>query len=193
MSPTSSGPPPAVLNQGSCASIALSAAWRCVLSAAAPPTGAYVRGRRAASGRRDQDGGCLFRVCAVKRRRFPAGASPARRPLQPEATGAGMEVTKCLKPSGTRSIDRVHGCCSVDERGGLPRSPTSQNRDCNGPPRRGRSAYRASGLVRRPAADVRRRLLSGQPARPRHRIQPSSRPVEEAAAATSLDVRFLAT
>jgi hypothetical protein len=33
----------------------------------------------------------------VKRWRFPAGASPARQPLQPEATGAGMEVTKCLK------------------------------------------------------------------------------------------------
>jgi len=39
-------------------------------------------------------------VCAVKGRRFPAGASPAPQPLQPEATGAGMEVTKCLKPSG---------------------------------------------------------------------------------------------
>ena len=38
-------------------------------------------------------------TCAVIRRRFPAGASPARRPLQPEATGAGMEATKCLKPS----------------------------------------------------------------------------------------------
>ena len=24
---------------------------------------------------------------------------PTRRPLQPEATGAGMEETKCLKPS----------------------------------------------------------------------------------------------
>jgi len=32
------------------------------------------------------------------RRRFPVGASPTRHPLQPEATGAGMEVTKCLKP-----------------------------------------------------------------------------------------------
>ena len=30
---------------------------------------------------------------------FPVGASPTRRPLQPEATGAGMEETKCLKPS----------------------------------------------------------------------------------------------
>jgi len=29
---------------------------------------------------------------------FPVGASPTRHPLQPEATGAGMEVTKCLKP-----------------------------------------------------------------------------------------------
>src|SRR6266850_2991767 len=37
-------------------------------------------------------------TCAVTRRRFPAGANPARRPLQPEATGAGMEATKCLKP-----------------------------------------------------------------------------------------------
>src|SRR6266851_1940656 len=40
---------------------------------------------------------------------FPAGASPARRALQPEATGAGMEVTKCLKPpdSGHEFGDRA--------------------------------------------------------------------------------------
>jgi hypothetical protein len=38
-------------------------------------------------------------VCAVTRRRFPVGASPTRQPLQPEATGAVMEVTKWLKPS----------------------------------------------------------------------------------------------
>ena len=38
-------------------------------------------------------------ACAVKRRRFPVGARPARHPLQPEATGAAMEVTKWLKPS----------------------------------------------------------------------------------------------
>ena len=36
-------------------------------------------------------------ACAVKRRRFPVGESPTRQMLQPEATGAGMEVTKCLK------------------------------------------------------------------------------------------------
>ena len=30
-------------------------------------------------------------VCAVTRRRFPVGASPTRRTLQPEATGAVME------------------------------------------------------------------------------------------------------
>jgi hypothetical protein len=42
---------------------------------------------------------CLLYVCAVQRRRFPVGASPTRRPLQPEATGAVMEVTKWLKPS----------------------------------------------------------------------------------------------
>ena len=32
------------------------------------------------------------------RRRFSVGASPTQHPLQPEATGAGMEATKCLKP-----------------------------------------------------------------------------------------------
>ena len=42
-------------------------------------------------------------VCAVTRRRFPVGASPTRRPLQPEATGAVMEVTKWLKPSDSVS------------------------------------------------------------------------------------------
>src|SRR5207253_1757657 len=41
-------------------------------------------------------------ACAVKRRRFPVGASPTRRTLQPEATGAVMEVTKWLKPSDKR-------------------------------------------------------------------------------------------
>jgi hypothetical protein len=48
-------------------------------------------------------------VCAVTRRRFPVGASPTRRPLQPEATGAVMEVTKWLKPSvsGSRMGDRA--------------------------------------------------------------------------------------
>jgi hypothetical protein len=34
------------------------------------------------------------RVCAVTRRRFPVGASPTRQPLQPEATGAGMEASR---------------------------------------------------------------------------------------------------
>jgi hypothetical protein len=37
---------------------------------------------------------CLFMACAVTRRRFPVGASPTRQPLQPEATGAAVEVTK---------------------------------------------------------------------------------------------------
>src|SRR6266536_2841761 len=47
--------------------------------------------------------GCPKRVCAVTRRRFPVGASPTRQPLQPEATGAAMEVTKWLKPSDSAS------------------------------------------------------------------------------------------
>src|SRR5664279_803471 len=46
-------------------------------------------------------------VCAVKRRRFPVGARPTRQPLQPEATGAVMEVTKCLKPSGKLSLIHI--------------------------------------------------------------------------------------
>src|ERR1700674_1889597 len=41
--------------------------------------------------------GVRYVVCAVERRRFPVGASPTRHPLQPEATGAVMEVTKWLK------------------------------------------------------------------------------------------------
>jgi len=41
----------------------------------------------------------LLLACAVERRRFPVGANPTRRALQPEATGAAMEVTKWLKPS----------------------------------------------------------------------------------------------
>src|ERR1700716_3892661 len=46
---------------------------------------------------------CPSWVCAVQRRRFPVGASPTRRPLQPEAIGAVMEVTKWLKPSISES------------------------------------------------------------------------------------------
>src|SRR5260370_14945733 len=47
------------------------------------------------------------RMCAMIRRRFPEGS--ARRQLQPEATGAIMEVTKWLKPSdvGSRIGDRA--------------------------------------------------------------------------------------
>jgi hypothetical protein len=39
----------------------------------------------------------------VKRRCFPVGASPTRQPLQPEAPGAVMEVTKWLTPSDSVS------------------------------------------------------------------------------------------
>jgi hypothetical protein len=51
----------------------------------------------------------LERVCAVTRRRYPVDASPTPRPLQREAIGAGMEETKCLKPSmsGSRMGDRA--------------------------------------------------------------------------------------
>ena len=46
-----------------------------------------------------------------ERRRFPVGARPTRRPLQPEAIGAVMEVTKWLKPS--ISVSRIGGSESV--------------------------------------------------------------------------------
>jgi hypothetical protein len=39
-------------------------------------------------------GAVLVWVCAVERRRFPVGVRPTRQLLQPEATGAAMEVTK---------------------------------------------------------------------------------------------------
>ena len=50
---------------------------------------------------------CRLVACAVKRRRFPVGANPTRQPLQPEATGAAMEVTKWLKPSDSVSRNTV--------------------------------------------------------------------------------------
>ena len=54
---------------------------------------------------------CPLGVCPVTRRRFPVGASPTRQPLQPEAIGAVMEVTKWLKPS--ISVSRIGGSASV--------------------------------------------------------------------------------
>src|ERR1700688_4479968 len=54
---------------------------------------------------------CPIWVCAVQRRRFPVGANPTRQPLQPEAIGAVMEVTKWLKPS--ISVSRIGGSASV--------------------------------------------------------------------------------
>jgi len=51
-------------------------------------------------------------VCAVTRRRFPVGANPTRQPLQPEAIGAVMEVTKWLKPS--ISVSRIGDSASVN-------------------------------------------------------------------------------
>src|SRR6195256_5079438 len=50
-------------------------------------------------------------ACAVPRRRFPVGASPTRQPLQPEAIGAVMEVTKWLKLA--ISVSRIGDSASV--------------------------------------------------------------------------------
>src|SRR5258705_12435271 len=52
-----------------------------------------------------------LRVCAVTRRRFPVGANPTRQPLQLEAIGAVMEVTKWLKPS--ISVSQIGDSASV--------------------------------------------------------------------------------
>src|SRR5271166_2524646 len=49
----------------------------------------------------------LLYVCAVTRRRFPVGASPTRQTLQPEATGAVMEVTKWLKPITSNDVQKL--------------------------------------------------------------------------------------
>ena len=56
-----------------------------------------------------------LRVCAVTRWRLPVGASPTRQPLQPEATGAIMEVMKWLKPSD--SVSRYPVTARVISRG----------------------------------------------------------------------------
>ena len=61
--------------------------------------------------RRRMDSDCPLLACAVTRRRFPVGASPTRQPLQPEATGAAMEVTKWLKPS--ECVSRIGDGASV--------------------------------------------------------------------------------
>src|SRR5215470_1599834 len=43
-------------------------------------------------------------ACAVKGGAFQWVQVPPGQTLQPEATGAGMEVKKCLKPLGSRHV-----------------------------------------------------------------------------------------
>ena len=93
---TKSAPTPAPKNPArraspslSCRSPILAAAQTRSFSSTASPSAPASRGCRCAQWPLD--------VCAVTRRRFPVGASPTRQPLQPEATGAVMEVTKWLK------------------------------------------------------------------------------------------------
>src|SRR5712664_2926800 len=71
-----------------------------------------IPGRYHARAKRVRPGSaCPFGVCAVQRRRFPVGANPIRQPLQPEAIGAVMEVTKWLKPS--ISVSQIGDSASV--------------------------------------------------------------------------------
>src|SRR5215510_2173318 len=79
---------------------------------------------------------CLPWVCAVTRRRFPVGANPTRRPLQPEATGAAVEVTKWLKPS--ECVSRIGDSASVQA---VTRVNAEQ-------PRKGRCAGRPDRHIR---------------------------------------------
>jgi hypothetical protein len=73
-------------------------------------------------------GRCPGWVCAVTRRRFPVGASPTRQPLQPEATGAAMEVTKWLKPSD--SVSRIGDSASVQAATRVNAEQTSKRTMC---------------------------------------------------------------
>ena len=71
---------------------------------------------------------CRIWVCAVERRRFPVGVSPTRQMLQPEATGAVMEVTKWLKPSD--SVPRIGGSASVQAATQVNAEQTSKRLSC---------------------------------------------------------------
>src|SRR5229473_3299375 len=77
---------------------------------------------------------CPFVACAVERRRFPVGASATRQPLQPEAIGAVMEVTKWLKPS--ISVSRIGDSASVQAATRVNVEQASKRTMC-GPTRQG--------------------------------------------------------
>src|SRR5258705_4240006 len=61
-------------------------------------------------------------ACAVTRRRFPVGASPTRQTLQPEATGAAMEVTQARGREHPLA-DRPIGNLARDHGAGGPAEP----------------------------------------------------------------------
>jgi hypothetical protein len=99
---------------------------------------------------------CPFRVCAVKRRRFPVGASPTRQPLQPEATGAVMEATKWLKPlvSVSRYTVTIKEACQAFEGFLLDRWRIPQRSAAPLPCAKACSASQALGPVRVLAASL---------------------------------------
>ena len=69
------------------------------------------------------DGATALRVtgtgCAAQRQRSPACDSPPREVFSPGATGAGMEVTKCLEPDNGHVGDRA----GVQKAGAARRRP----------------------------------------------------------------------
>src|SRR6266446_4944144 len=85
---------------------------------------------------------CPPLACAVQRRRFPVGASPTRQPLQPEAIGAVMEVTKWLKPS--ISVSRIGGSASVQAATRVNVEQASKRTMCR-PTRIGEESVRNTG------------------------------------------------
>src|SRR5450759_5438002 len=64
-----------------------------------------------------------FHVRRDKAALFQRVQAPPGEPLQPEATGAGMEATKCLKPSdnGRRIRDRYPRASDISSPPCLPR------------------------------------------------------------------------
>ena len=88
-----------------------------------------------------------------ERRRFPVGERPTRRQLPPEAIGAGMEATKCLKPPNSRHDIRWRCECAgrnASERRAIPEKEDAQA-DLEADPGKAETAGRAE-LRRRPAA-----------------------------------------
>src|ERR1700720_2026090 len=91
----------------------------------------------------------LDSTCAVRRRRFPVGASPTRRPLQPEATGADMEETKfvlrqVVEPKRERDFPQGIGLEGADDH----HDPGTSRTSTGAAPGRSMPGSTAAGLAK---------------------------------------------